>query len=107
MWHTAIFIAASGCSRKIAIRRFPCATPIVKTARDRAFDLDAEVRFKLKHDVPIFNRPFRDVAEEDITTIGCRANNGAVSVHRVNCLKNWVRRENGNGQWLYIRGRSV
>ncbi len=29
-----------------------------QTARDQAFDLDAEIRFKLKHDVPIFNRPF-------------------------------------------------
>ena len=63
-----------------------------QTARDQAFDLDAEVRFKLKHDVPIFNRPFRDVAEEYITTIERRANNGVVSVHRVRCLKNWVRR---------------
>ena len=61
-------------------------------ARDQAFDLDAEIRFKLKHDVPIFNRPFRDVAEEYITTIERRADNGVVSGHRVKCLKNWVRR---------------
>ena len=63
-----------------------------QTARDQAFDLDAEVRFKLKHDVRVFNRPFRDVAEEYITTIERRANNGVVSVHRAKCLKNWVRR---------------
>ena len=56
-------------------------------ARDQAFDLDAEIRFKLKHDVPIFNRPFRDVAEEYITTIERRADNGVVSGHRVKCLK--------------------
>jgi integrase len=62
-----------------------------QTARDQAFDLDAEVRFKLKHDVPVFNRAFRDVAEEYITTIERRANNGAVSAHRAKCLKNWVR----------------
>ncbi len=33
------------------------------TTRDRAFDQDANIRFRLKHDVPVFNRPFRQVAE--------------------------------------------
>ena len=37
------------------------------TARDHAFDLDAEIRFKLNHNMPIFNRLFRDVAEEYIS----------------------------------------
>jgi hypothetical protein len=54
-----------------------------QAARDEAFDLDAEVRFKLKHDVPVFNRPFRDVAEEYITTIERRANNGVAAPRQV------------------------
>ena len=33
-----------------------------ETARERAFDQDADVLFRIKHDVPVFNRPFRDVA---------------------------------------------
>ena len=33
-----------------------------EAARERAFDQDADVRFRIKHDVPVFNRPFRDVA---------------------------------------------
>src|SRR5690606_3886621 len=41
-------------------------TPDRDAARDRAFDHDADVRFRLKHDVPVFNRPFRQVAEEFI-----------------------------------------
>jgi integrase len=35
-----------------------------QTAHDQAFDLDADIRFRIKHDVPVFNRPFRQVAEE-------------------------------------------
>ena len=33
------------------------------TARDRAMDQDADIRFRVKHDVPVFNRPFLLVAE--------------------------------------------
>lgn len=29
-------------------------------ARERAYDFDADIRFRLKHEVPIFNKPFRD-----------------------------------------------
>jgi integrase len=30
-----------------------------QSAHDQAFDLDADIRFRIKHDVPVFNRPFR------------------------------------------------
>lgn len=36
-------------------------TTDISAARERAFDQDADVRFRIKHDVPVFNRPFRDV----------------------------------------------
>ena len=32
-----------------------------ESARDRAFDQDADIRFRVKHDVAVFNRPFRQV----------------------------------------------
>lgn len=35
-------------------------------ARDRAFDQDADIRFRLKHDVPVFNHPFREIGRESI-----------------------------------------
>ena len=86
-FYCRIRLAKEDRYKTISLRTSDC-----QAARDQAFDLDAEVRFKLKHDVPVFNRPFRDVAEEYITTIERRANNGVVSVHRAKCLKNWVRR---------------
>jgi integrase len=33
-----------------------------EAARDKAFDLDADIRFRIKHDVPIINRTFQQVA---------------------------------------------
>lgn len=38
-------------------------TSDIDAAKERAFDQDADVRFRLKHDVPIFNRPFSHVAK--------------------------------------------
>jgi integrase len=36
----------------------------VTEARDKAFDQDAELRFKVKHELPVFDRQFADVAKE-------------------------------------------
>jgi hypothetical protein len=35
-------------------------TTDIDLARERAFDQDADIRFRLKHDVPVFNHPFRE-----------------------------------------------
>ena len=53
-----------------------------EAARDKAFDQDADIRFRLKHDVPVFNRPFRQVAEEYVATQQRRADAGEVSQAR-------------------------
>jgi integrase len=39
-------------------------TANIGEARDMAFDLDADIRFRKKHDVPIFDKSFADVAKE-------------------------------------------
>jgi integrase len=33
-------------------------------ARDKAYDCDADIRFRIKHNVPVFSRKFREVARE-------------------------------------------
>lgn len=63
-------------------------TSDVLSARDRAFDQDADIRFRLKHDVPVFNRPFRQVAEEYLAAQQRRADAGEVSRDRVKNLQN-------------------
>ncbi len=62
-------------------------TPDVREARDKAFDVDADVRFRLKHDVPIFNRPFLEVAEEYLKTQEARALRGEISAARPKKLR--------------------
>ena len=58
-----------------------------EAARERAFDQDADVRFRIKHDVPVFNRPFRDVALEYLLTQEARAKRGEISAARPKKLR--------------------
>ena len=59
----------------------------LQEARDKAFDVDADVRFRIKHDVPIFNRPFSEVAEEYLKTQEARALRGEISAARPKKLR--------------------
>ena len=61
-----------------------------QTARDRAMDQDADIRFRVKHDVPVFNRPFSQVGEEYVAAQQRRANAGEVSQARAMNVKNKV-----------------
>ncbi len=58
-----------------------------EAARERAFDQDADVRFRIKHDVPVFNRPFRDVAHEYLLMQEARAKRGEISAARPKKLR--------------------
>lgn len=62
-------------------------TSDVHAARERAFDHEADVRFRIKHDVPVFNRPFRDVAKEYLATQVARSKRGEISKDRPKKLK--------------------
>jgi site-specific recombinase XerD len=54
-------------------------TEDVSTARDRAYDHDADLRFRIKHDVPIFNRSFSQIAKEYVDLQKRRGATGQVS----------------------------
>ncbi|MBP2275792.1 MULTISPECIES: tyrosine-type recombinase/integrase [Sphingomonas] len=61
-----------------------------QTARDRAMDQDADIRFRVKHDVPVFNRPFSQVAEEYADAQQRRAKAGEISQARAMNVRNKV-----------------
>lgn len=58
-------------------------TSDIHEARERAYDHYADVRFRLKHDVPIFDKSFYDVAVEYTEVQRHRAQMGEISHERV------------------------
>lgn len=69
-------------------KTYSLKTSEVGRAREDAFEKAAELRTMIKHDVPVFNRPFRQVAEEYLTTQQRRADTGEVSQDRIKNLRN-------------------
>lgn len=60
-------------------KTFSLKTPEVVVARQMAYRKEADIEFRIEHDVPVFNRPFREVAEEYIKLLERRAEIGEVS----------------------------
>ena len=57
-------------------------TADIDAARERAFDQDADLRFRIKHDVPIFNRPFSQIAKGFVDLQKERAEAGQIAPAR-------------------------
>ncbi|OYX12500.1 MAG: integrase [Rhizobiales bacterium 32-66-8] len=62
-------------------------TSDIGVARHLASEQEVEVRAMLKHDIPVFNHPFRAVAKEYLATQEARAKRGEISKDRPKKLK--------------------
>nr|WP_313040753.1 site-specific integrase [Brevundimonas diminuta] len=61
-------------------------TTDIDAARERAFDEDADLRFRIKHDVPIFNRPFSAVAKDFLADQKVRMEVGEITWQRLETI---------------------
>lgn len=65
-------------------------TSDIDAARERAFQEDADIRFRIKHDVPIFDRPFSEVAKEYVASQKERAETGEIAMERVKNIESAI-----------------
>jgi len=77
MWYCRMKIPKADRYKTVSLK-----TTDMDAARERAFDQDADIRFRLKHDVPVFNHPFREVGREYLLTQEARAQHGEISAAR-------------------------
>ncbi len=66
-------------------------TSDVDAARERAFDQDADVRFRVKHEVPVFNRPFSQIAKDYGAFQKARVAAGEITFHRWRVIDSHIR----------------
>jgi integrase len=66
-------------------------TSDIETAKEKAFDQDADVRFRLKHEVPLFNRPFSQIAKDYEQFQKARSGAGEISHHRWRVIESHIR----------------
>lgn len=66
-------------------------TPDVNMARDKAFDIDADVRFRVRHDVPVFEKSFAEVAREYGDLRLAEAQAGQITMRRWKVIDGHIR----------------
>ena len=76
-WYCRIKLPQSDRYKTVSLK-----TSDIEAARERAFDHDADLRFRIKHDVPIFNRPFSQIAKDYAALQKERSLVGEITHHR-------------------------
>ncbi len=66
-------------------------TPDINVARDKAFEQDADVRFRIKHEIPVFNKAFSQVAQEFSAFQKERSEAGQITHHRWRVMDSHIR----------------
>lgn len=84
-WYCRIKLPTEPRYKTVALK-----TPNVSEARNKAFDQDAEIRFKLKHELPIFNRLFSEVAKEWSDIQKTRSEVGQITPHAWRVLQSTI-----------------
>jgi len=85
-WYCRIRLPQADRYKSVSLK-----TADIETARERAFDHDADVRFRLKHEVPVFNRPFSQIAKDFSDFQKARSAAGEISFHRWRVLDSHIR----------------
>lgn len=66
-------------------------TSDINQAKDKAYEHDADLRFRLKHEIPIFNRTFAQVAEEFLAFHKQRMEAGHITFHRYRVMASHIK----------------
>lgn len=66
-------------------------TSDINAARTQAWEEESEVRHRVKFGVPVFNKPFSEVAEEYVAHLQVKANNRKITQRRVTVVASIIR----------------
>lgn len=66
-------------------------TPDINEAKEKAFDQDADIRFRVRHQVPIFDKAFAEVAKEYSDHQKRQAEIGQITLNRWKIVDSYIR----------------
>ncbi|WP_395943934.1 hypothetical protein [Brevundimonas sp.] len=87
-WYCRVRLPKATRYKTIALK-----TPDITTARSLAYDHESEVRFALKRNLPVFNRPFSAVAKDYIAEQRLRVQRGEITMGRVKLIESVVKNQ--------------
>ncbi|MDO9223584.1 MAG: site-specific integrase [Caulobacter sp.] len=85
-WYCRIKIPGRDAYKVISLK-----TAEISAARDKALEHDADLRFRLKHGIPIFNKAFAQVAADFAAFQKERAEAGQITMHRWRVIDSHIR----------------
>lgn len=85
-WYCRIKLPNESAYKTIALK-----TTDRTEASDKAYDHDAELRFRIKHELPVFDRKFSQVAQEYSKFQKDRAEIGEITLHRWRVIDSHIR----------------
>ena len=86
-WYCRIKVPKEDRYKTISLK-----TENINEARDKAFEHDADVRFRVKHGVPIFGKTFEQVAQEYSDELKGKAEIGQIKMTRWKIVDSYIRR---------------
>jgi integrase len=85
-WYCRVKIPKEDRYKTISLK-----TKDLREARDKAFDHDADIRFRVKHEVPIFEKSFEEVAKEYLAAQKNLALAGQLTLNRWKIVDSYIR----------------
>lgn len=85
-WYCRVKVPKENRYKTISLK-----TSDINEARDMAFDHDADIRFRVKHDVPIFEKSFAEVATEYSEFQKGVATSGQITMNRWKIVDSYIR----------------
>jgi integrase len=85
-WYCRIKLPNSALYKTVALK-----TADAGEAREKAYDQDADLRFRIKHEVPVFDRKFSEVAKQFAAFQKERSEIGAITHHRWRVMDSHIR----------------
>jgi len=85
-WYCRVRIPKEDRYKTISLR-----TSDINEAKDKAFDHDADIRFRVRHEVPIFEKSFAQVAAEYSEHLKAIAESGQITKTRWRVVDSYIR----------------
>jgi integrase len=85
-WYCRVKVPGTSLYKTISLK-----TSDINEAKDKAFDHDSDIRFRVRHQVPVFDKSFADVAKEYSDFQRRVADIGQITLHRWKTVDGHIR----------------
>lgn len=84
-WYCRVKVPQTSKYKTVSLK-----TPHINEAKDKAFHHDADIRFRVTHQVPVFDKRFEEVAKEYSAFLERQADAGQITMNRQKIVHSYI-----------------